>query len=422
MAKIKDVICAPGLTGFYFDDQKAIKAGAAADGGFYRGAAVTQGFNAIRQAGESIAVLLLLDDGQFAHGDCAAVQYSGAGGRDPVFLAHDYIPIIESAIAPRLRGRTLDAFRPLAEEFDRLEYGGRPLHTALRYGLTQAILDAVAKAQHRLPCEVIAAEYHTVMADRPVPIFTQSGDERHANADKMIIKQADVLPHGLINNVPDKLGADGGKLLDYVAWLHNRIEQYRPHPDYHPALHIDVYGTIGLIFGNDTGKMAEYIARLGRAAAPFQLRIEGPMDTGARESQCDALAALRRRLQADGAGVGIVADEWCNTLEDTRYFADAQAVDMIQIKTPDLGGINNSIEAVLYCQKQGIGAYLGGTCNETDRSAQICAHIALATRPDQMLAKPGMGVDEGLMIVRNEMARALACLAAGCGTRKGAEE
>ena len=85
---------------------------------------------------------------------------------------------------------------------------------------------------------------------------------------------------------------------------------------------------------------------------------------------------------------------------------------MIQIKTPDLGGINNSIEAVLYCKQQGVGAYLGGTCNETDCSARICAHIALATQPDQMLAKPGMGVDEGLMIVRNEMTRALACLAA----------
>ncbi len=415
MTKIKDVICAPGLTGFYFDDQKVIKNGVTADGGFYKGAPLTPGFKNIRQAGESIAVMLRLDDGQLARGDCAAVQYSGAAGRDPVFLARDFIPVIEHAVVPRLRGRALDAFRPLAEEIDRLECGGRPLHTALRYGITQTILDAVAKAQHRLPCEVIAAEYGTAIADRPVPVFAQSGDERYANADKMIIKQADVLPHALINNVPDKLGADGGKLLDYIGWLRDRIEQYRPHPEYHPDLHIDVYGTIGLICGNDTGKMADYIARLGRAAAPFKLRIEGPMDMGARETQCKALAALRRRLQADGSGVGIVADEWCNTLEDTRYFADAQAVDMIQIKTPDLGGINNSIEAVLYCQRHGIGAYLGGTCNETDRSAQICAHIALATRPDQMLAKPGMGVDEGLMIVRNEMACTLACLAAEHG-------
>ena len=30
--KIVNVVCAPGRTGFYFDDQKAIKAGAIADG------------------------------------------------------------------------------------------------------------------------------------------------------------------------------------------------------------------------------------------------------------------------------------------------------------------------------------------------------------------------------------------------------
>ena len=81
---------------------------------------------------------------------------------------------------------------------------------------------------------------------------------------------------------------------------------------------------------------------------------------------------------------------------------------MVQIKTPDLGGVNNTIEAVLYCKQKGIGAYQGGTCNETDRSAQVCVHCAMATRPVQILAKPGMGVDEGFMIVYNEMQRILA--------------
>ena len=81
---------------------------------------------------------------------------------------------------------------------------------------------------------------------------------------------------------------------------------------------------------------------------------------------------------------------------------------MVQVKTPDLGGIGNTVEAVLYCKERRIGAYQGGTCNETDRSAQVCVHIAMATGPDQILAKPGMGVDEGYMVVYNEMQRILA--------------
>jgi len=108
--------------------------------------------------------------------------------------------------------------------------------------------------------------------------------------------------------------------------------------------------------------------------------------------------------------VEIVADEWCNTYEDIVKFVDAQAADMVQIKTPDLGGIQNTIEAVLYAKKFGVGAYVGGSCNETDGCARTAVHVALATRPDQMLAKPGMGVDEGYMIVHNEMGRTLAVL------------
>ena len=52
------------------------------------------------------------------------------------------------------------------------------------------------------------------------------------------------------------------------------------------------------------------------------------------------------------------------------------------------------------------------SCNETDRSAQVCVQVAMATQPDQILAKPGMGVDEGYMIVYNEMQRVLAYEAA----------
>ena len=57
-----------------------------------------------------------------------------------------------------------------------------------------------------------------------------------------------------------------------------------------------------------------------------------------------------------------------------------------------------------------MGAFLGGSCAETDISARVSAHVALATRPDIVMAKPGMGVDEGIMLVQNEMARALALL------------
>lgn len=412
--KIVDMVCSPGKTGFFFDDQKAIKSGAKADGNTYIGQPMTPGFTQIRQAGESIAVLLVLEDGQIAAGDCAAVQYSGAGGRDPLFLAADFIPVLEKEIRPLLVGRDITTFKEIAEMVDHHKTAeGQRMHTAIRYGVTQAILDAVAKASHKQMAQVVADEYGLKIADKPVAIFCQSGDDRYLNADKIILKGADVLPHALINHVKDKLGEKGEKLKEYIQWLAKRINDLKPTPDYKPIMHIDVYGTLGLAFDNDLEKITDYLGTLEEAAKPYHLRIEGPVDVGERQKQIEALRDICILLEKKKINVEIVADEWCNTFEDVKDFTDNKSGHMVQIKTPDLGGITNCIESVLYCKKNGMGAYLGGTCNETERSAQVCVHIAMATDPVQCLAKPGMGVDEGFMIVYNEMQRILALKKAG---------
>ena len=129
-------------------------------------------------------------------------------------------------------------------------------------------------------------------------------------------------------------------------------------------------------------KTFEYINKLGRVAKPFKLRIEAPLDAGSKESQIKQLGSLKERLKNSDIKVEIVADEWCNTLEDIKEFADARVADMLQIKTLDLGGINNTIKAILYCKKCGVGAYMAGSSNETEISAQITTDIALATKPD----------------------------------------
>jgi methylaspartate ammonia-lyase len=158
----------------------------------------------------------------------------------------------------------------------------------------------------------------------------------------------------------------------------------------------------------DRAELADYFADLRDAAAPYPLQVEGPMDEGGRAEQIRAMADLRDGLADADVAVDIVADEWCNTFDDVRAFVDAGAADIVQVKTPDLGGVQRSAEAVLYCRGTDTEAYLGGTCNETVTSARACAHVALATDAKQTLAKPGMGFDEGYMVMANEMRRALA--------------
>jgi methylaspartate ammonia-lyase len=407
--KIKDVVLSKSYTGFFFDDQKAIKNGAVNDGFFYEGTPIIEGFRTIRQCGEAISIQLILENGEVGIGDCAAVQYSGTGGRDPLFLADNYIPFLEEKIVPLMIGLDVSQFRPLAERFDRITIDGKKLHTAIRYGLTQAFLSAVAKSSRLTMAEVIRKEYNITEKEyKAIPVFTQSGDDRYNNVDKMIIKEADVLPHALINNVEKKLGEKGELLLEYVKWLSNRIIKFRTRENYNPVLHIDVYGTIGIAFNNDLDKIIDYLLVLEKAAHPFILRIEGPIDGGNKEDTIKYLKDLTRMIDERNSTLEIVADEWCNTLEDIIDFADEKAGHMLQIKTPDLGGVNNVCEAIVYCNKVGIGSYCGGTCNETNISSEVTTNIAIACMADQCLAKPGMGVDEGYMIVKNEMNRVLA--------------
>jgi len=196
-----------------------------------------------------------------------------------------------------------------------------------------------------------------------------------------------------------------------VSWLRDRILAVRTDEDYQPRLHIDTYGTVGLALGTDVDVVADYLAGLGALAEPFALRVEHPVDTGGRDSQIEFYVRLRAALKLRTPLVELVVDEWCNTLADIRLFAKAGAADVIHVKTPDLGGIGNTIEALLLVREAGLAAYCGGSCNDTDISARVCAQVAMACAASQVLARPGMGLDEGVMIVRNEMRRTAALAA-----------
>src|SRR4029077_14384187 len=169
---------------------------------------------------------------------------------------------------------------------------------------------------------------------------------------------------------------------------------------------------LGELFGDDIDAIARYLDTLEAAVRPHVLLLESFVIAATREAQIDAFRALRSALERRGSRGEIVVDEWCNTLDDIKAFADAGAADYAQIKTPDLGGINNTIEAVLYARNKGMGCCLGGSGNETDQSARITAQIGLATRPSFLLSKPGFGGDEALMIQMNEMLRTLALIEA----------
>ncbi|TIP02026.1 MAG: methylaspartate ammonia-lyase [Mesorhizobium sp.] len=405
--QIKDVLVAPGNGAFFYDDQAAIRSGAVQDGFLYLGEPITPGFDFIRHPASSLSIGLVLSDDSVVWGDMMGVQYSGAGGRDSLFDADQICDLTLRVVAPRLLD--VDASRYLeacAHVFEPHEHKRLPL--AVEYGVSQALLRAVAQLRRKTMAEVICAEFNLPLPTRRVPIYCQSGDAREINVDKMILKAVDVLPHGLINS-RQKFGDGGQTFMEFVTWVATRTRQIG-RPGYHPVLHFDVYGWIGQEIGLEPQRIADFICRVVDTVPGFTINIESPADFGSTQAQIENYAKIVSILDSRDSSARIVIDERCNTLDDIRLFAEARAAHLIQIKTPDVGSLADTAHAVLLCKENKVGAYVGGSCTETDLSAQASVHISVATQADMMLAKPGMGVDEAFSIVGNEQNRLLAML------------
>lgn len=405
--QITDVLLAPGNGAFFYDDQEAIRSGATQDGFIYVGAPTTPGFKSIRVPASSLSIGLVLADEIVVWGDMMNVQYSGAGGRDPLFDIDQISDLTSRVIAPRLFDVDASRFRDSCTMvFEPVQHLRLPL--AVEYGLSQALLRVAAHLQRKTMAEIICAEFDLPLPTCRVPIYAQSGDAREINVDKMILKAVDVLPHGLINS-RSKFGIGGETFLDFVKWVARRVKQIGQ-PGYHPVLHFDVYGLIGMEIGLEPQRIADFICRVADTVPGFTVNIESPADFGSTQAQIENYALIVSILDNRESRARIVVDERCNTLEEIRLFAEAKATHLVQIKTPDVGSIANTARAVLICKENKVGAYVGGSCTETDLSAQASVHVSVATQADMMLAKPGMGVDEAFSIVGNEQNRLLATL------------
>ena len=408
MMHIEQILVVPAWGGYYNDDLMAIEAGARKDGLFYLGPPVTPGFDEIRKPAEAASVVLVLDNGAVTVGDALSVAYSGAGGRRTPFTRDRQMPLLRH-FASALEGWEIGDWREMCRRVEALPSPGDDFHrTAAEYGLSQALLQAVAVAERCTAAAIVARACDHQPAARPIPIYVQSGDDRYVAIDKAIARRAEVLPHGLINTV-DLIGRKGETLIAYVDWIVERIRRFAP-ADYRPELHVDTYGLLGQVFSNDAAGIARYVASLAESASPHPLCVETPVLLRSRDAQIDSFAAIRRELRRLGSPASLIVDEWANTADDIEAFVAAEATDMVNVKAPDLGCLTRVVEAIRQCWDGGVRPILGGSCTDTDVSARVVANVALGARPAWVLARPGMGIDEGFQIVSNEMHRVLALL------------
>jgi methylaspartate ammonia-lyase len=227
VAQIQDLIPVVGRSGFFNRDLAAVKAGARADGFAYPGKPLSPGFTKIVQPGTAISVMLLLDDGQVAFGDCTDVILTGVAGRDPLFQAEQHLGFLRTTMREVLRGRRIDRFRDFAQEVDGFVQGqdGKRLHTALRCGITQALLHGAALANRCTMAEVVSREYGCAIASAPIPILASCHKEDVQMIDRMILKRVELLPHASFQQVERDIGLEGEKLIVYANGIVERIRQ-----------------------------------------------------------------------------------------------------------------------------------------------------------------------------------------------------
>ena len=409
--KIRRVIATPGVGGWYSTDLEAIRRGAKPDanGFLYEGEPVTPGFSAIRQPAWTVCLQLLLEDGLVAYGDCATMTFAGrGGGRDAPVGPEGLIGTIERAVVPHLVGLDVSRFRPNDQLLAGLQVDGGPLPPAARYGISQALLDATAKARRLPMARVLADEWGMSLPTTPVALNLQTGPDSDRGIDKIILRRGAVIhtrqPHNprMFAEIPGFLTA-----------LRERLQRLAP-ADYRPRIHIDFYGLMEELFENDPDRMVAHIAELERLAAPYALLVGDPVELETREAQIDVMARVRRGMRRLGLASRTVAEEHCLTVDDHRAFLDAEAADYQKIRPLDLGNFGAMMDIARLVKVErasaGVGIYLSGSGAETQQAGLARVHLALAANVDVMLGSPSMDVDGAHTLATNEMTKLFALL------------
>lgn len=396
------------------------------------------------QPGNTLSIGLVIDDQRVAWGVCPFVPGSP-------FEIDTATNTIQQRVAPALRGERLASFRKLAARIDALTetvtvnqplpqpqrdnqagkfsrrdlFTGRlwsaapepaptreitveqPITAAIRYGASQALLAAVAMTQNKSIAETIAAEYALTMPVAAVAThaWVQPPDDDATTAiDGLLARQIASLGYTIAaNNDKAQPGVSGESLQRQVRRLQTHIAAAAP--GYQPVIHLDLKGEFGRLFDDDPGKILGALVGLEQAAGPYLVRVVDPAVLDSRGAQIELLRQLKGYLRMRRMRLQLVAGAWVDSGAAVADFIEAEAVHAVQLNAPQFGSLHGTIEAILTGREQDVVTLLAGDGRDDGHSAQVLAHVALAARPDVIIAPEGAS---GLALLHDEMARTLA--------------
>ena len=387
------------------------------------------------------SVGLVLDDERVAWGDCARPAQT------PPLSDQDALVGIEQVVAPALVGRRLAGFRKLAGDIaaltetvireepiprpeadaplpgvsrrallrghiraetppsspppTRLITSEQPLHPALRYGLEQALLAALALAQNRSIAEVLADEYDRPRPTAAIPLHVQLDTDQPLESLQRVGPGIASVGYRVPEGPPaDILGENGVILQGFVRGVKERLLHTFPDGGA-PAIHLDLRGGLGQLYGGATGKMLGALFGLEQAASPLPLRIENPISPAGESAKLTAelQGFIRMRKMQVELAVGEI-----DSLETALFLAQADAYALLNGEPARLGGFSQAAEALLACRANDKRIMLNAAPRDTARSLAVLGQAALGLGADFV----GVSTDcNNPALVYGEMERAL---------------
>lgn len=395
------------------------------------------------RAREAVLVGVVVDGDEVVWATCPAVP-AALEAYPESFDAASAAEAIRQEAVPTLLGQNLSAFRPLAAAVDALretvtvtwrerpirhEENGvsrralltgllhddekaaerivdetfeRPLHPAVRYGLSQALLSAVALARSVTPAEVVVEEYGLPRPDGAVPLLSTVGTV-DATAIACAHRVAALAIRWPGDDPEEELGRNNGRLQGYLR----RLTEYLARTagdDYRPAIHLNVGGGLGALYDHNAGKLLGAFYGLERVAQPYPLIVADPVMMDDRDEQIAKMAELKKFSAMRDLSLRLAAGAGVDSPAAAAAFLEAEAADLLHLDMVRLGGVQSTVETALAAQERGVGIVLK---SHGDPSA---AHIALALQPDFTSTGPDYEDGRGIAAFHNEMARTLAWL------------
>ena len=266
---------------------------------------------------------------------------------------------------------------PLADPHQETVLVERPLHPALQYGLTAALLQAVAGVNRVTVAEQVVREYELSWPETAVPLQVPLNDQNVQAVQAILTSHVTSFGYTTSkNNHKATLGEDGARLQQHVrqvaAWLASLAADYRP------SLLLDVQGGYGDLFENNNGKILGALYGLEHAAKPYQLQIQNPIWLTSCPAQLEQLRQLSSFVKMRRLSLQLVADAWVDSLAAAKQFADPQVCQMVHVALPRLGNLEEGITAVLHLLAHDQQVIFSG--EETALTTQI----ALAIQPHQL--------------------------------------